>query len=1739
MADTQINVGMNVDGVITGTDKAKRKIGELGGAAREAGRGTGAIGDGMAATSQKVEAATKSLVSSIQRTTALMDAGARGSAEYYKALANQRGVDTNALKPYLDQLEAVKVKQSQAAAAMVSGGKSLDNVGISAQQTAAALRGVPAQLTDIVVSLQGGQAPMTVLLQQGGQLKDMFGGIGPAARALGGYVMGMVNPFTAAAAAGATLAVAAYQGAQESKAFTDTLITTGNQAGVTAGRLMLMAQSLDSVAGTQGNAAAVLNQLAATGQVTAAGLQLAAQAAIEFERAGGQAAEKTVQGFAELGKAPLAATIKLNESMGYLTRSTYEQIKSLEEQGRTADAAALAQKAFADALLTRAPEMLANMGYLETGWVNIKDAVKEAWDGIKNIGRDAGVDGQSAAVGAAIARLEGVIRTKTQGGYNTQMFDAELAKLKERQSILQSDERLLRSAADHQAQQTREVEARVKWDKDGAQYLDKKVKMEREITQAISEGTKAKATQADIDARVAAIREKYKEKAGPKTSFVPGADNAREWETYMKAFGAAAVDAEGKVSGLTKTQGKLIEYLGSGAYLNMPEPARQTALQAAYAAIATEQQVEATKHQAQAWTEANKAALAYGKQLDDMALAGADLIAQATSYAAAIDQQVAATEFEASLIGQSNVQRGIALKQYQIELETKKEIARINATLASQADRDAAISAVKAAGDKAKASAAAEVVNQEFNRVSDKIEQDLTDALMRGFESGKGFAENLRDTVANMFKTLVLRPIISAVVNPVAGAITGSLGLAGAANAGQGGSLLGTASNLSSAYDTLSNGVSNAVSAGFEKLISNGVGEKLGIYTGSPMTYTTGSGVSGGLTSTGATLGQYAGMAGNALAGYGLQKAISGGYKTGESGLVDAITVAASAYFGPIAGVAAGAFNRAFGRKLTDQGLQGQFGGEAGFTGENYQFLKGGWFRSDKTKTSALDADMQSGLANQFKALQVQTALMATVLGDTGQSVADFTSSIKLSFNGLTEAQIGEKLAETFTGLANDLAKTVLGDSAFAKEGEAASQTLQRLSTSLATVNGTFDALGFSLEAVSLAGADAASDFIDLIGGLDAFKAATAGYYANFYTEAERQAQATEQLTAQLAGLGQSLPATRDGFRALVEAAEKAGDNALLAGLLNLQDEFAALVPAAEAAATAVAKANEQALASQSADRKAELAARRAAEAQAAEAMAETMRVYQEGAESFDTLRQSLLLAGDAAGLLAATTERAFANPNGQYTAGGQQYNTPLWTEGTTAAQFNYAYGVMSARLRKDLISDLSLNALSVQNIKEAMQSLSAGNIEAGLGQVSNASGLASIYAASAAADYVSRPSTAGRFGPVFGQDLAEYGNAITGLEDQMKAGKITTQDFDSAVNDLNQSMPYAADLIGDVSAQVARAASAADALGQAGYKSILFYFEKLSEASAALAAEAELVSAPIAQASASIGRFNSAVEVFKVSAKTALNLQYGSDFGRAAPDISKAALIAEAAAIASGLVTTADAAKVQEQTGLSRDAALLIDGVRAYDADSLEKAFIRASDALVKGIITEGEYATLFNTSLDIFQDVEAQSAELTRTFDALRDAAKSLADELLLDKNLSTLSGPQQLEEAQRQYRETLAAAFEGDAQAGQSLGGVAKTMLGIAQATAGNGTDYARIFGATVADARQLEAIQTPTLPVYQASQDETVRELRALREEVAALRADQREGLARVASGTNTTAKRLNEWTNNGLPATETA
>lgn len=73
---------------------------------------------------------------------------------------------------------------------------------------------------------------------------------------------------------------------------------------------------------------------------------------------------------------------------------------------------------------------------------------------------------------------------------------------------------------------------------------------------------------------------------------------------------------------------------------------------------------------------------------------------------------------------------------------------------------------------------------KEAAKAADDINKSLTDALLRGFESGKGFAKNFRDTLTNMFKTLVLRPAISFLID--SSGITKALAGIGSAFSGNG-----------------------------------------------------------------------------------------------------------------------------------------------------------------------------------------------------------------------------------------------------------------------------------------------------------------------------------------------------------------------------------------------------------------------------------------------------------------------------------------------------------------------------------------------------------------------------------------------------------------------------------------------------------------------------------------------------------------------------------------------------------------------------------------------------------------------------------------------------------------------------------------------------------------------------------------------------------------------------------------
>ncbi|WP_343463469.1 phage tail tape measure protein [Pantoea sp.] len=266
---------------------------------------------------------------------------------------------------------------------------SAGKAGISAKQAAYQMRMIPAQMTDIAVSLAGGQSPFMVLLQQGGQLKDMFGGIGPAARAVGTYVGGLVNPLTVAAAAAGALAFAYYQGSEEQEKFYETLVLTGNAAGKTYGQLMDMANQIARSTGTtRGMAASVLNQVVSSGKVAGESLEVVSTAVINMSKATGQSVDQLVSDFDKIAGSPLDSMAKLNDQYHFLSLAVYNQIKALQDEGNQQEAARLATETYAATMNRRAKDIHDNLGSIETAWNSLGSAAKSAWDQMLDVGRE-------------------------------------------------------------------------------------------------------------------------------------------------------------------------------------------------------------------------------------------------------------------------------------------------------------------------------------------------------------------------------------------------------------------------------------------------------------------------------------------------------------------------------------------------------------------------------------------------------------------------------------------------------------------------------------------------------------------------------------------------------------------------------------------------------------------------------------------------------------------------------------------------------------------------------------------------------------------------------------------------------------------------------------------------------------------------------------------------------------------------------------------------------------------------------------------------------------------------------------------------------------------------------------------------------------------------------------------------------------------------------------------------------
>ncbi|TAA18194.1 phage tail tape measure protein [Pseudoxanthomonas winnipegensis] len=383
-------------------------------------------------------------------------------------------------------------------------------LGVSAGQTANAMRQLPAQFTDIVTSLQGGMPFFTVLLQQGGQIRDSFGSTGAALKGVAVGLMGVVNPATVAAAAVGVLAVAYYKGAQESEDFRNSLIMTGGYVDRTADQLGAMSAEFDALDGvTHGGAAKALAEVAATGKFTGEQFDLAAKAAIEWQGATGRAIDETVSDFEKIAKDPVEGLLALNAQYHFLTEAQLAHIRALVEEGKEQEAVTEGFRIFSVMTDERVPKVVENFGYLQSAFNSIKKTASTMWDVILGVGRDFTLDDKVVNLQQRLGYLNdpNYLPGLSKEGRAKQIADLQAELTKARQQLAGKNMKIIDGS--EPIVDNRQDAAEQSWKRITEKLLPEAEKRTKAIAEIQAAGDKAHVKQAEIDAQIARQRAEW------------------------------------------------------------------------------------------------------------------------------------------------------------------------------------------------------------------------------------------------------------------------------------------------------------------------------------------------------------------------------------------------------------------------------------------------------------------------------------------------------------------------------------------------------------------------------------------------------------------------------------------------------------------------------------------------------------------------------------------------------------------------------------------------------------------------------------------------------------------------------------------------------------------------------------------------------------------------------------------------------------------------------------------------------------------------------------------------------------------------------------------------------------------------------------------------------------------------------------------------------------------------------
>ena len=262
--------------------------------------------------------------------------------------------------------------------------------GISVGQYSAAMRTLPAQFTDIATQLAGGQSPFLILLQQGGQIKDQFGGVQGALTGVGDYIssmVGLISPTTIALGAlvgtVGLLAAAAYSSSEQFDQVARSVIMMG---GAGFASMQQLNQAAEEVAGkTNTSISSTVDTLVAlndTGKYTASQMKQIATSITLMGKAGSDT-KAAMSDFGKIVSDPVKGLASLNEQYGIVDEAMMKHIIQLRKQKGEEAAVAEAIQLYADVMTKRAEETNKATDNVGQMWESLK---KSASDNFRDIG---------------------------------------------------------------------------------------------------------------------------------------------------------------------------------------------------------------------------------------------------------------------------------------------------------------------------------------------------------------------------------------------------------------------------------------------------------------------------------------------------------------------------------------------------------------------------------------------------------------------------------------------------------------------------------------------------------------------------------------------------------------------------------------------------------------------------------------------------------------------------------------------------------------------------------------------------------------------------------------------------------------------------------------------------------------------------------------------------------------------------------------------------------------------------------------------------------------------------------------------------------------------------------------------------------------------------------------------------------------------------------------------------------